>query len=126
MPSTGKRDLAKEEYWRKIFVRFADSGKNRAQFCRDESLKADLFAYWKSVIEKRDAAAKPAAKARAKRKSTKTFVPVNVVEDAPKPVAKQQKAVAQIVFSGGSVLLFENADLNMLKHLLQALKETAH
>ncbi len=43
---------------------------------------------------------------------------MNVVEDAPKPVAKRQKAVAQIVFSGGSVLLFENADLNMLKHLL--------
>jgi hypothetical protein len=125
LPSTGKRDLAKEQYWRKIFVRFADSGKSRAQFCKDEGLKADLFVYWKKAIEQRDAEAQ-AAKAPAKRNSAKDFVPVNVVDDTPKPVAKNQKAVAQIVFSGGSVMLFENADLNILKHLLQALKETAN
>ncbi len=124
MPSTGKRDLAKEQFWRKTFVRFADSGKTRAQFCRDEGLKADLFAYWKDVIQQRDAESKP-AKARAKREPARAFVPVNVVDGTPKPVQKNQMAVAQIVFAGGSVLLFENADLATLKHLLQALKETA-
>jgi hypothetical protein len=124
LPSKGKRDLDKEQYWRKIFVRFADSGKSRAQFCKDEGLKADVFVYWKKAIEQRDAEAQ-AAKAQTKRKGAKDFVHVNVVDETPKPVTKNHKPVAQIVFSGGSVMLFENADLNILKHLLQALKETA-
>ena len=87
LPSTGKRDLDKEQYWRKVFVRFADSGKSRAQFCKDEGLKADLFVYWKKTIEQRDAEAQ-AAKSQSKRKPAKDFVQVNVVDDTPKPVTK--------------------------------------
>lgn len=125
MPKTGKRDLAKEQFWRKTLERFAASGKRQSEFCKDEGLKVDALLYWRNTIRQRDAEAK-SAKAAANSKAAKAFVPLNVAEETPKPVAKDQKAVAQIVFSGGSVLLFEHADLNILKHLLRALKETAN
>jgi hypothetical protein len=122
----GKRDLAREQYWREILARFSDSGKTRAQFCKDEGHKVDLFCYWTKVIPQRDAELKQ-ARASVKKKAPAAFVPVTVTDDICRPIQETNKrqAVAQINFSGGSVLLFENVDFALLKSLLQALKETA-
>ncbi len=96
MPSTGKRDLAGRRILaaKNICSDLPIAVRTAHSFAEMKVSRLDLFAYWKSVIEKRDAAAKPAAKARAKRKSTKdVVVPVNVVvRDAPKPVANNSKS----------------------------------
>jgi hypothetical protein len=124
VPSRGKRDLVKEKFWRHAIDRFTDSGKSRAQFCKDENLKPDLFFYWLKVIKARDAESHKVSKA-ARKEQAGVFAEVTV---APEQVANSnpaRKVVAEAVFSGGSLLVFENADFALLKHLIQALKESS-
>jgi hypothetical protein len=117
--------LGKEQFWRKALARFSDSGKSRAQFCADEGLKADVFVYWSKAILQRDAEVKQ-RNTPAAQNAQQVFVPVNMTAGTNQQLARPQKVVAQIAFSNGSVFLFDNIDLTILKHLFQALKETAH
>jgi hypothetical protein len=51
--ATGIRDLKKEKYWLELVEKHKESGKSQAQFCREQSLNAHQFHYWKTVLAKR-------------------------------------------------------------------------
>ena len=120
----GKRDLAKEQFWRRALARFATSGKTRAKFCDDEGLSSHVFKYWDEVILERDAE-RHAQQARAVEFSTEAFIPVFVAEKSANEPPDHSKPVVEFVFTGGHALVFKSVDLATLKMLLLAIRETA-
>jgi hypothetical protein len=121
----GKRDLDKEQFWRKALERFTASGKTRAKFCAEEGLSADLLVYWTKAIHERDTAVAE-RKTAPSQITPDTFVPITVTDHSNHQSAERQRAVAEVVFAGGSVFLFKGVDSAMLKALFQALMEIAH
>lgn len=121
MPLQGKRDLAKERYWRKALARFATSGKTRAEFCAAEALATHAFDYWQRVILERDA--EPQGNDPSHETESTTFVPIVVAEHAARSNVRQL-AAAEIVFAGGSVFLFSGIDSATLVALFRALRES--
>jgi hypothetical protein len=122
LPRKGKRDLVKERFWRKALERFRSSGKTRAKFCADEGLNGDTLVYWSRVISERDAELVDETSDAA----LGVFVPIAVTDHGNQQNGGHQKAIAQVVFSEGSIFLFNGIDCAMLKALFQALRETAH
>ena len=55
----GRRDVAKEQYWREVVQRQAMSGQSVRTFCAHESLDENAFYSWRRTIRQRDAPAKP-------------------------------------------------------------------
>ena len=55
----GRRDIAKEQYWRELVERQAASGQSVRAFCSHESLDENAFYSWRRTIRQRDAPAKP-------------------------------------------------------------------
>ncbi len=81
-----------------------------------------MLVYWTKVIQERDAAlVHDTSEIRSE-----VFVPIAVTDHGNQQIGGQHKAIAEVVFSGGSILLFKGVDSAMLKALLQALRETAH
>jgi hypothetical protein len=110
----------KERFWRKAIERFRSSGKTRSEFCADESLRVDMLVYWSKVISERDGELVTEDSVLA----PKFFVPITVADhDSPQSRTHQQ-AIAEIVFSSGSILLFKGVDSVLLKALFQALRES--
>jgi hypothetical protein len=66
--SFGRRDLAKEQYWRELVERQASSGQSVRTFCSHEALDENAFYSWRRTIRQRDAPAKP-------NKTPPAFVP---------------------------------------------------
>jgi hypothetical protein len=122
LPVRGKRDLAKEKFWRKALERFAASGKSRPQFCADEGLAVHAFDYWNRVILDRNA--QQQAEDSSGRPDPVTFLPVLIPEErSNRQASGSQQPVAEIVFAGGSVLLFNGIGSAMLRDLLRAVRE---
>jgi transposase-like protein len=55
----GRRDVAKEQYWREVVERQAASGQSVRAFCAHETLDENAFYSWRRTIRQRDAPAKP-------------------------------------------------------------------
>jgi hypothetical protein len=55
----GRRDVAKEQYWREMVERQAASGESVRTFCSHEALNENAFYCWRRTLRQRDAAAKP-------------------------------------------------------------------
>lgn len=72
----GRRDVAKEQYWREVVERQAASGQSVRTFCSHESLDENAFYSWRRTIRQRDAPAKPSETPRA-------FVPAVLSGPAP-------------------------------------------
>ena len=51
----GQRDPKREEFWRGVLKRFADSGLSARAFCRNEQLGEASFYAWRRTIGQRDA-----------------------------------------------------------------------
>ena len=64
----GRRDVAKEQYWRELVERQAASGQSVRTFCAQEALDENAFYSWRRTIRRRDAPAKP-------NKTPPAFVP---------------------------------------------------
>ena len=64
----GRRDVAKEQYWRELIERQAASGQTVRTFCSHEALDENAFYSWRRTIRQRDAPAKP-------NKTSTEFVP---------------------------------------------------
>lgn len=122
MSAQGKRDLTKEKFWRRALQRFAASGKTRAQFCAEEGLAVHAFDYWSRVILERDAERQSGAP--PSRPDPVTFLPVVIPEERGQQVSGPQQPVAEIVFAGGSVLLFGGIGSSMLRELFRAVRES--
>ena len=74
----GRRDVAKEQYWREVVERHAASGQSVRTFCAHESLDENTFYSWRRTIRQRDAPAKPSQTPPA------AFVPAVLSGPAPR------------------------------------------
>lgn len=121
MRGGSKRDLAKERFWRKAIARLATSDLSTAQFCKQEGLDPDLLRYWRGAILKRDAArdAEVPEEAAAGRR----FVPVVVTGHDYRLPGTRQMPVAEIIFDGGSVSLFNGITIDTVRALLLAVRD---
>lgn len=123
MRSKSKRDLAKEQFWRKTIARCSTSGVSRSEFCKKEGLSVELLRYWTGVIAERDEEQQLVESRRVP--TDQTFLPVVVVE--PKTHDRlpgtQQMPVAEIVVAGGSIRLFNGITTDTCRALWQALRE---
>jgi len=64
----GRRDVAKELYWRAVVERQVASGESVRTFCSHEALDENAFYSWRRTIRQRDAPAQPS-------KTPAAFVP---------------------------------------------------
>lgn len=119
MKRQGKRDQEKEAFWRKAITRFGASGISPPKFCEREGLKEANFRYWRETILKRDA--ENASKNRVvKVTPEQSFVPIatpNRLASTP------EKLVAELIFSGGSLLFFHGIDQETLRLLVRTMRE---
>jgi hypothetical protein len=72
----GRRDLAKERYWREVIERQAVSGRSVRAFCAEEAVDENAFYSWRRTIRQRDAPAKPS-------QTLPSFVPAVLSGPAP-------------------------------------------
>jgi hypothetical protein len=121
---SSRRDREKEQFWRKAIGRFLASNLSKSQFCKKEGLSIDLLRYWTAAIAQRDEERRLVESRKAKQPD-KTFLPVVVVEHkAPDRLpGTQQMAVAEMVFAGGSVLVFNGITTDTVRALWLALRE---
>jgi hypothetical protein len=110
LPRQGKRDLAKEQFWRKALTRFAASGKSASQFCVEEGLSPATFNYWERAIKERNNAAqiKPTAPPENEQSD---FVAVMVKDKKEEMAPGVAKPVAEVVFAGGGRCSPDGAEL---------------
>lgn len=88
MASGRRRDIQKEEYWRRAVRAQAASGLTVRAWCVRHRVEARAFYRWRSKLARRDA-----------EKASMSFVPVRVSEDAP-----EHAGPIEIVLSGGRVV----------------------
>src|ERR1700737_821551 len=120
----GKRDAAKELFWRRALARYVNSGLTIAEFCKKEGLERHTFFHWRDTIPERDAARAQTASLSTGKTDDQCFVPVTIrSEPAADPI--QRQVVAELIFSGGSVLVFAGIGADTLRTLVQSLTEGA-
>lgn len=121
MGGGSKRDLAKERFWRKAIARLAASNMSPGQFCKQEGLDPDLLRYWRGAILKRDAALE--AEVPHEPAAGRRFVPVVVTGQDYRLPGTRPISVAEIIFDGGSVSLFNGITIDTVRALLLAVRD---
>ena len=81
MPLGGRRDPRKEQFWRRMFRRQADSRLSVRSWCRRYGLREPTFYWWRTELARRDAIQRRSQSRRPKP----AFVPVRIATaSAPK------------------------------------------
>ncbi len=115
----GNRDRAKEMFWRRTLARYATSGLSIAEFCKKEGVQRNAFYHWREVIPERDTEKSlPDCKTE-----NSCFVPVTIRSDATPADPIQRQVVAELIFSGGSILVFDGIGNDTLRTLVQSVAE---
>ena len=83
MARPSRRDVAKEQFWRKAIARFSVSKLSKSDFCRREGLDVDHLRYWTNTISERDKAL-PLTEPVQDNANDKIFLPVVVAGDSHK------------------------------------------
>ena len=134
MPGSNQ-DPEIRKHWQQIIADYLRSGLSGSSFCRSRNVKANRFWYWKGAFDRQSKAAgngksKPASLPQADVQvagmTSPKFVPVIVSEDNHRQSKAHPQAIAEIVFAGGSVFLFNGMDSGTVRIILQTLKETAN
>ena len=113
----GRRDPAKERFWRKAIQRQGRSGLSIREFCDRENLKPGAFSWWRRELAKRD---RERQALNPDQKTETSFVPVQVVPDSLQP---QTPPAIEIVFpSGPTVRVPSDFDAQALKGVLEVLE----
>ena len=101
------RDFGKEQFWRRTFRRWEQSGLRVAAFCGRERLAVCTFYWWRRKLSQRD-------------RAVSTFVPVEVIAEA-------EPAAALEVHLPGHRRLFirPGFDRDTLREVLRLLEEPA-
>lgn len=105
-----RRDLKKEELWRRVVRRQARSGLSVRAWCRKHNLQQSAFYWWRRELARRDVG-QPAT----------AFVPVRLTGDGP---AKSDPVIEILLTNGRRVRLWGSAQRSMLAEVLAVL-ETA-
>ena len=129
MSKGGRRDLAKENFWRQIIARQKASGKSQKRFCHDEEINHHNFQSWKQVLRSRDAQNRKLPKKKAaESEPQEPFVRI-LVPEVPEPFAKDMDtdvftdAIAEIEYMGLKVRILRGVDSASLRAILGAIQE---
>lgn len=131
MPRSKKSDeraaetREREEHWRAVFKRQAESGLSQADFCRREDIPSSRYYWWKRQLRLRAGKAKstpkPERELKGQRGDTRESGPKLVrvrVRSTPTPPAP-----VEIVLRGGrSVRIAADFDEEQLKRLILTLE----
>ena len=109
------RDANREEFWRQVVQRRAESGMTIDEFCQREGLKPTTYHYWQRVIKRRDEG--PEWR-KPKRDNVSSLAAVELVDD--RGVAA---AVEIIAHNGYVVRVGEQATTEHVRRVLQAVRE---
>jgi hypothetical protein len=119
----GKRDAAKEMFWRRTLARYVTSGLTIAEFCKKEGLERHTFYHWRETIPERDATREQAKSLPDGKTDDRCFVPVTIRSNSASADPIHRQVVAELIFSGGSVLVFDGIGADTLRTLVQSLAE---
>ena len=101
------RNAERERFWRGVLARFAKSGRQVREFCRDNRLSEPSFYAWRRTIAERDAEKTSGRLARRqaapRRRKTPAFLPVVMRQDALPPLGVSTTAIT-VELRGGRVL----------------------
>ena len=131
MPRIGKRDPEKERFWRDKIERQRTSGLSQIEFCAREGVNSGTFNCWIHILQRRDeeavAAKRVAAKKKWREKSKRKQAPLFVAVGPPSNGNHQlpNNKVAEIVFTGGRIIIFGGIEIALVQAIIQALKEEA-
>lgn len=110
MPQKGKRDLAKERYWRGVIADWEASGLTGAEYCRRHEIGYWQFQHWRKRLPRKDAADVVPRSGKGRRVKTQShkeksveFLPVHLV-DKPEPETFKSPATVKVVLRCGTVL----------------------
>jgi hypothetical protein len=87
MSKFGKRDAAKERFWRGIVGKHGGSGLSVRAYCRRLGLREHSFYCWRRELARRDGQA--ASRDREAKRASTLFVPVRVRGDDDVSAAKR-------------------------------------
>lgn len=112
----------REEHWRRVLARQDQSGLTGAAFCRREGVKESALSWWARELNERDGARRKASASKTPRKPRRpAFVPVRVIEEAPRTSAIG--AEVEVVTRGGHVIrLRPGFDAETLRQVVAALE----
>ncbi len=121
----GRRDLAKERFWRQTIRRQRKSGMTIRAFCEAESLEAWSFSWWRRELVKRDREKQPSrrdsVKPAPKQKEPSPFLPVQLMPDQPEPRATT--GVEVILPAGQTIRVASGFDPQVLDAVLHVLEQ---
>jgi hypothetical protein len=110
------RDVEKEMYWRKLVLKFDDSGMSVSRFCAEERINESNFYSWRKVIRQRDAEQVSARVVKKPEGRNGLFVPVRI--DAP----QIEEQLLDIELPGGArVKVTGKTNLALLSAILKFL-----
>ena len=113
-----RRDLAKEQFWRRMVAQQRQSAGTIRAFCEREGLSQPSFYQWRRELARRDRtpiARRGAAGRGEAGRGAATFVPIQVVPEV---------ALIEIALPGGVVVRVRaGADAATLRQILAALVE---
>lgn len=106
MAKRGRRDPAKERFWRTTFSAWRTSGESARGFCTRRGLTETAFYFWRKELRRRDGE-------RTARPATPTFVPVTVLPAV--------SVAVEVRCPSGHVVTVPGCDESFLRTLFAAL-----
>ena len=119
------RDVAKEQFWRRMLRRWRESGWTVRAFCDQHDLSEGSFYAWRRILAQRDQeAAQPQRESGA---ALPAFVQVNVAaeQSVPGDSAAAADGIEVVVGGGRLVRVRRGFDAALLRQVLRVLEEPA-
>lgn len=115
----GQRRKDREVHWRGMLKRQAESGLSVADFCRQESVSAPSFYFWRRRLQEPEATGNQQASRTGTAVSSRQLLPVHIESAAP------AAAVRILLPQGVSLETSAGIDDRRLAALLRALREAS-
>jgi hypothetical protein len=119
MAGRGKRDGAKERFWRRTLRQWRRRGLSVRAFCAEHGLAEASFYAWRCIIARRDREGSrvPDGHSDAAADDTPVFVPLRVID------VSTQVALEVVLERGRVVRVLRGFDADTLRQLLAVLEE---
>jgi transposase-like protein len=115
----GQRREDREVHWRGVLERQSDSGLGVAEFCRQESISAPSFYFWRRRLQDHEATGNPQARRASTAASSRQLLPVHIESASP------AAAVRILLPQGVSLETSASIDDRRLTDLVRAVREAS-
>jgi transposase-like protein len=116
-----RRDLKKEEFWRRMERRRARSGLSVRAWCLQHNLQPSAFYWWRRKLDRCGAICRETVRRDADRPAP-AFVPVRLTEDS---LARSHPAMEILLANGRRIRLWGSVERPMLAEVLAVLEGPA-